>query len=212
MVFDRSGEVRPGIEESWNSCVVFCEYLDDCWLTKDSWGGLMTESFNGLGTGITGDYNSFLFELLSLILKHRLSRGVLCEELYNCWGTEDSWCVLMTELFNGRVTSITSDDNSLIFEWLSFRLKQWLSWVVVCFLPWFFPVPLLWQLPITFGRGIMNAIWFFCGVVCLLFCLFMAIKRWEPTFWIDNCSHVWVSVPEIKLITIFFLNIILVRL
>ena len=41
----------------------------------------MTESFNGGGTDITGDENSLLFELLSLLLKLRLSRGVKCEDL-----------------------------------------------------------------------------------------------------------------------------------
>ena len=41
----------------------------------------MTESFNGGGTGITGDQNSFLFELLSFLLKYRLSRGVFCKKL-----------------------------------------------------------------------------------------------------------------------------------
>ena len=44
----------------------------------------MTESFNGGGTGITGDDNSFQFDLLSLLLKNRLSRGVFCEELDEC--------------------------------------------------------------------------------------------------------------------------------
>ena len=44
----------------------------------------MTESFNGGGTCITGDDKSFLFQLLSLLLKHRLSRGVFCEELDDC--------------------------------------------------------------------------------------------------------------------------------
>ena len=44
----------------------------------------MTESFNEGGTGITGDDNLLLFELLSLLLNHRLSRGVLCEELDDC--------------------------------------------------------------------------------------------------------------------------------
>ena len=43
MVFDRSGEVRPGIEESCDSDIFFCEDLDDCWQTEDRWGGLMTE-------------------------------------------------------------------------------------------------------------------------------------------------------------------------
>ena len=33
----------------------------------------MTELFNGGGTGITSDDNSFLFELLSLLLNYRLS-------------------------------------------------------------------------------------------------------------------------------------------
>ena len=41
----------------------------------------MTEKFNVGGTDITGDDNLLLFELLSLILKHRLSRGVFCEDL-----------------------------------------------------------------------------------------------------------------------------------
>ena len=41
----------------------------------------MTGFFNGGGTRITGDDKSLLFELLYLLLKHRLSRGVLCEEL-----------------------------------------------------------------------------------------------------------------------------------
>ena len=44
----------------------------------------MTESFNGGGTGITSDGNSLLFELLSFLLNHRLSLGVLCEELDDC--------------------------------------------------------------------------------------------------------------------------------
>ena len=44
----------------------------------------MTESFNGGGTGITGDGKSFLFGLMSLLLEHWLSRGVLCEDLDDC--------------------------------------------------------------------------------------------------------------------------------
>ena len=39
MVFDVSGEVRPGIEEACNSSVVLCEELDECWQTEDRWGG-----------------------------------------------------------------------------------------------------------------------------------------------------------------------------
>ena len=64
MVFDRSGEVRPGIEEACDFGVVFCEYLEDCWWTEDSWGKLMNKLFNVGGTYITGDENSLLFELL----------------------------------------------------------------------------------------------------------------------------------------------------
>ena len=44
----------------------------------------MTESFNGGGTGITGDDKSLIFEFLSFLLKHWLSRGVLCEDLGDC--------------------------------------------------------------------------------------------------------------------------------
>ena len=56
MVFGGSGGVWPGIEEDCDSGVVFCEELDEYLQTKDIWGKLMTESFNGGGTGITGDY------------------------------------------------------------------------------------------------------------------------------------------------------------
>ena len=64
------------------------------------------------------------FELLSLILKHQFSQGVFCEELDDCWQTEDSWGGLMTDLFNGGERDITGDDNSLFFEWLSSQLKN----------------------------------------------------------------------------------------
>ena len=84
MVFDRSGEFRPGIEETCNSCLFLCEDLDYCLQTKDILVVLITEPFNGGGTGITGDGKLFLFGLLSFILEHRLSRGVFCEELYDC--------------------------------------------------------------------------------------------------------------------------------
>ena len=150
MVFYRSGEVQPGIEEDCNSEVVFCEELDDCWRTENSWYGFMTELFNGGSTYITGDDNLFIFELLSLWLNHRLSQGF-----------------------------------------------------ITC-LPWLFLVPLLWRLPITFGSVMINVIWVCGGVVCLLLFLLMTIKRREPTFWHYNCSHVWVSVPGVKLITIYF--------
>ena len=87
MVFDGSAELWLGIEEACDSGVLFCEDLNDCWRTRYSWGVLMTESFNGGGTGITSYDNQFLFELLSLQLKHRLSQGVLCEDLDDCWQT-----------------------------------------------------------------------------------------------------------------------------
>ena len=44
----------------------------------------MTESFNGGGTDITGDDKSLIFELLSLLLNHRLSRGLLWGDLDDC--------------------------------------------------------------------------------------------------------------------------------
>ena len=144
MVFDGSDEVQPGIEEARDSGVVFCEELDDYWQTEDSWCGLMTESFNGGGTGIT------------------------------------------------------SDGESLLFEWLYFQLKHRLS-----------PV---WRLPIPFRHGTMDEIWVCVCVVCLLFYLLMANKRWKKKLLRDNCSHVWVSVLGIKLISSFFINTILIRL
>ena len=132
IVFYGSGEVQPGIEYACKYGVVFCEDMDVCWRTGDSWGGLMTESFNGRGTGVIGDDNSFLFGLLSLLLKHWLSRGLFCEDLDDCWQTKDSWCVLMTELLNGGGKGITSDDNSLLFDLLSLLLKHWLSRGLFC--------------------------------------------------------------------------------
>ena len=200
MVFDGSGEVRPGIEEACNSCVVKCEDLDDCWRTEDSWVGLITGSFQGGSIGITGDKNSLLFELLGLLLRHLLSRGVLCEDLDDCWQTEDRWGGLMTELFNGRETDITGNDNSWLFEWQLLLLKPRSSQGVVRRLPWLLPVPLLCYLPRPFlERGMMNTIWVCADIVCLLFCLAMAIIRWEPKCWRDNCSHVWLYVPGIKI-------------
>ena len=179
---------------------MFCEYLDECSLTKDSWCGLITKSFNGGGTGITSDENSFLFEFLSLILKRRLSLGVFCKELYGCWQNQDSWGGLMNYLYTGGGTCITGDANLLIFEWMSLWLKHLLSQGVIRFLPIFSPVPLLWRLPIPFRRGMMNVIWICGGVVCLLIFWLTAIKRWETHFWHDNYSCVWVSLLGIKLI------------
>ena len=165
----------------------------------------MTESLNGGGICINGDGNSFLSEWLSLLLNNRLSRGVKCEDLDECWRTEDSWYGLMTALFNVGGTYITGNDNLLLFEWQLLRLKHRLPQGVVRCLPRFFPVTLLWQLPIPLGRGMMNTI-LVCGkIVCLLFCLLMAIKMWEPTFLRNNCSHVSVLVPGIKIhYNIFF--------
>ena len=69
MLFDRSGEVRPVIEEYCDSGVVLCEELDDCQRTKDRWGGIMTELLNGGVTGITSDDNSFLIWVTFLAVK-----------------------------------------------------------------------------------------------------------------------------------------------
>ena len=108
---------------SLHSCVVLREELDDFWWTNDIWVGLMNGSFNGGSVGITGDNNSLLFELMWLLSRHLLSRGLLGENLDDCWQTEDSWGGLMTELFNGRETDITGNDISMLFEWHSLRLK-----------------------------------------------------------------------------------------
>ena len=157
----------------------------------------MTELFQGGSIGITSDENSFLFELLWFLLRHWLSRVVLCEDLDDCWQTKDSWGGLKTKIFNGRETDITSNDILMLFEWQSLRLKPRLSRGVVRSLPWLFPVPILWHLPIPFlERGMKNTIWVCGDIVCLIFCLSMAIKRWEPIFWRGNCSHVWLYLPK----------------
>ena len=158
----------------------------------------MTELFNGRETDITGNVNSLLFEWKSLGLKHWLSWGVKCEDLDDCWQTEDSWGESMTELFNGRETYITCNENSLLFEWQSLWLKTQLSQGVIRRLPWLFPVAFLWYLSRPFlERGMLNTIWVCGDIVCLVFCLSMSIKRWEPIFWRDNCSHVWLYVRGI---------------
>ena len=155
------------------------EELDECWLTENSWVGLMNGSFHGGSVGITGDDNSFLFE---------------------CWQTEDSWGGLMIELFNGRETDITGNDISMLFEWQSLRLKPQLLRGVVCRLPWLFPVPLLWNLPRPFlERSMTNKIWVCGDILWLIFYFSIAIIRWDPNFWRDNCSHVWLYVPGIKI-------------
>ena len=84
---------------------------------------------------------SLLFELFWLLSSHLLSWGLLCEDLDDCWQTEDSWGGFMTNLFNGRETYITGNDISMLFEWQSLQLKPQLSRGVVQRLPWLFPVP-----------------------------------------------------------------------
>ena len=202
MVFDRSGEVRSGIEEACYSYLVLCEDLDECWRTDDSWRGLMTESFNGGGTGITCDDKSLLFELVALLLNHGVSRGAFCEDLDNCWRTEGGWGGFITQIFNGGGTYITSDEKIVAILVTSLAIKASVITKVFRCLPWLFHVPLFQQLPIPFWHGMMNAIWVCGGVVCLLLFLLISFKRWEPTFWRDNCSLVWVSVLGIRLIMI----------
>ena len=73
MVFDVSDEFPPGIEEYYNSGFVLYGDLDEFWQTEERWYGLMTESFNGGGTFITRNYNSFLVEWLPLQFNPRLS-------------------------------------------------------------------------------------------------------------------------------------------
>ena len=178
---------------------MFCEDLDEWWPTKDIWVVLITKSLNVWGTGITSYVKLLIFELLSLLSKHRLSQVVLCEDLDDCLQTEDIWYGLMTGLLNGGEIYITGNDNFLTFEWQSLRLNRRFSQGFIFCLPWLFHVPLVWQLPIPLGRGMMNTISVCCEIVCILFCLLMAIKRWEPNYWRNNCSHVWVYVPGIKI-------------
>ena len=135
MVFDGSGEFQPSIEEAYNSGFLFCEELDEWWRTEESWGGLMTKSFNGRGTGSTSDDNSLLFKLLYLLLEHWLSLGLFCEKLLDCWQIEYIWCGLMNKIFNAWGTGITSDNDLLIFELISLQFKHWLPRGVFRFLP-----------------------------------------------------------------------------
>ena len=65
--------------------------------------------------GITGDDNSFIFELMWLLSRHLLSQGMLGEDRDDCWQTKDSWGGLMTKLFNGIETDITGNDISMLF-------------------------------------------------------------------------------------------------
>ena len=200
MLFDGSGEVRPGIEEAYNSCVVLGEELDDYWRVQDSWVGLLKGSFHGGSIGITGDDNSLLFELMWLLSRHLLSRGLVGEDLDDCWQTDDSWGGLMTELFNGRETDITGNDISILFEWHSLRLKPRLSRGVVCRLPWLFPVPLLWHLPRPFlERGMKKKIWVCGDIVCLIFYLSIAIIRWEPIFGVTTAVLFRFMYQELKI-------------
>ena len=108
-------------------------------------------------------------------IKSPVITRVFCEDLDDCWQTEDNWDGLMTELLNGEGTDINDDKKLLLFEWLYLRFKHRLSWGVVRCLLWFFPVPLLWRLPILFGRGMMNAIWV---LVVLCACYFVC---WCPS-------------------------------
>ena len=172
MVFYRSGEVWPGIEEACNSCVMLGEEMDDCWWTEDSWVRLMNGWFQGGSVGITGDDNSLLFYLMWLLSRHFLSRGLLGEDLDDCWQTEDSWGGLMIKLFNGIETDTTGNDISMLFEWQLLQLNPRLPRGVVCRLPWLFPVPLLWHLLRPFlERGMTNKILFSGDIVCLIFYL-----------------------------------------
>ena len=109
--------------------------------------------------------------------------------------------------------------NDWIIQWRRHRYPFWWKiialWVTAleikapvvpssCSLPTLiFRCPTFWRLPIPFGRGMMNSILVCGGVVCLMICLLMANEMWEQTFGHNNCSHVWVSVPGIKLRTSF---------
>ena len=135
-----------------------------------------------------------------LLSRHLLSRGLLGEDLDDCWQTEDSWGELMTEWFNGRETDITGNDISILFEWQSLQLKPRLSRWVVRRLPWLFTVPLLWHLPRPFlERGMTNKIWVCGDIGCLIFYLSIAIIRCEPNFWRYYWSPVSLYVPGIKI-------------
>ena len=171
----------------------------------------MTGSFYGWGSDITGYGRSLLFELRSLILKHRLSRGVKCEDLDDCWQTKDIWDGLMTELFNGGEIYITGNDYLLLFEWLMLRLKHRLSQGVVCCLPWLFPVPLLWRLQIPLWRGMMNAI------MILWWCCVPIFFRWpskgeSQLFGATTAVMFEFHSREKNWLQDFFLGIILIRI
>ena len=95
--------------------------------------------------------------------------------------------------------------NDWIIQWRRYRYHHWWKpialWLTLLEIK--HQLSRVWWLPIPFGRGMINEIWVCGGVVCILFLLLMSNKGWEPTFLRDNCSHVWVSIPGIKLITSF---------
>ena len=143
---------------------------------------------------------SLLFELMWLLSRHSLSWGLLCEDLDDCWQTEDSWGGLMTKLFNGRESDITGNDILMLFKWQSFWSKPRLSRGIVQRLPWLFPVPLLWRLPRPFFElGMTNKIWVCGDILCLVFYLSIAIIRWEPIFWRNYWSPVSLYVLGIRI-------------
>ena len=149
-----------------------------------------------------------------LLSRHLLSRGLLGEDLDDCWQTEDSWGGLMTELFNGRETDIAGNDVSMLFEWQSLRLDTRLSRGVVRRLPWLSPVPLLCHLPIPFlERGMMNKIWVCGDIVCMIFYFSIAIIRWKPNVLARQLQSFFdLSTRNKNWLRAFDLKIILIRL
>ena len=88
--------------------------------------------------------------------------------------------------------------NDWIIQWRRHRYHQ--KWQIIAL---WVTVLAIKALVITSVATTNTAISVCVGVVCMLFCLFMANKRWESIVLRKNCSYLWVSVPGKELITSF---------
>ena len=95
--------------------------------------------------------------------------------------------------------------NDWIIQCRSYMYHQWLQLISI----WVNVLEI--KAPVITSVATANTLWTWhdeCNIImwwcCVRVILFVdGQKMWEPTFLRDNCSHVLLSVPEIKLITSF---------